>query len=329
MKNDIRPVSVDEHPMTLKTYIVPTPTIDALVERVKKLIRLRTPGAIIYGFPRFGKTYSIRYVISTLRVDYPKSVFISFGCEKKKTPSEDAFFTNLLIGAGHKHLGGTNPRKRVRLIEKICQMVDGSGYNWVVFFADEAQRLDVIEYEWLRDVHDSLERKGIRMLTLSVGQPQLLNVKSALRQSGQTQIVLRFMITEMRFDGLRTPDDFATCLQAYDQAEYPLGSGWTYTRFFFPEAWAAGLRLVDQAGQLWSAFHRAHRLAGFNFEMEVPMQYFAYAVEIAFSEKMHLDGPAFEFTSEIWDEAVLEASYVLAQEELHHGSTSADLVEIE
>lgn len=315
--------------MTLKTYIVPTPTIDALVERVKKLIRLRTPGAIIYGFPRFGKTYSIRYVISTLRTDFPKSVFISFGCEKKKTPSEDAFFTNLLIGAGHKHLGGTNPRKRVRLTEKICQMVEGSGHNWVVFFADEAQRLHLIEYEWLRDVHDSLERKGIRMLTLSVGQPQLLNVKSMLRQSGQTQIILRFMITEMRFNGLCSPDDFATCLQAYDEAEYPLGSGWSYTRFFFPSAWYGGLRLVEEAGQLWSAFNRAHRKAGFQFDMEVPMQYFAYAIEIAYSENMHLDSPAFKFTAEMWDDAVLEASYVAAQEELRHGHMSADLVEAE
>jgi hypothetical protein len=262
-------------------------------------------------------------------MEFPKSVFISFGCEKKKTPSEDAFFTNLLIGAGHKHLGGTNPRKRFRLIERIREMVDGSGYNWVVFFADEAQRLDVIEYEWLRDVHDALERKGIRMLTLSVGQPQLLNVKSALRHSGQTQIVLRFMITEMRFDGLRSADDFATCLQAYDEAEYPLGSNWTYTRFFFPMAWSGGLRLVDQAGHLWAAFHRAHRLAGFQFEMEVPMQYFAYAVEIAFSENMHQDSQAFVFGPEIWDDAVLEASYVAAQEELYHGSASADLVEAE
>lgn len=312
MSTECRPVSVDEHPMTLKTYIVPTPTIDAMVERVKKLIRLRTPGAIIYGFPRFGKTYSIRYVISTLRMEFPKSVFISFGCEKKKSPSEDAFFTNLLIGAGHKHLGGTNPRKRHRLIERIREMVDGSGYNRVVFFADEAQRLDVIEYEWLRDVHDALERKGIRMLTLSVGQPQLLNVKSAFRHSGQTQIVLRFMITEMRFDGLRSADDFATCLQAYDEAEYPLGSNWAYTRFFFPMAWSAGLRLVDQAGQLWSAFHRAHRLADFKFEMEVPMQYFAYAVEIAFSENMHRDSQTFSFSPKVWDKAVLEASYVAA-----------------
>jgi hypothetical protein len=87
-----RPVSFDEHPITQQTYIVPTPSIDALVERVKKLIRLRTPGAIIFAYPRFGKTYSIRYVISVLKTDFPQSVVISFGCEAKKIPSEDGFF---------------------------------------------------------------------------------------------------------------------------------------------------------------------------------------------------------------------------------------------
>lgn len=245
----------------------------------------------------------------------------------KKPPSEDAFFTNLLSAVGHKHISGTNPRKRARLNEKICQMVDGSGYNWVVCFADEAQRLDVIEYEWLRNVNDSLERKGIRMLTLSVGQPQLLNVKSLFRHAGHTQIILRFMITEMRFDGLCSADDFATCLQAYDEAEYPMGSGWTDTRFFFPTAWASGVRLADQAAALWASFLRAHRRAGFETDLEVPMQYFAHTVEIALSEKMALDSPAFKFTPEHWDEAVKESSFVEAQEELQYGSASEDLVE--
>lgn len=324
-----RPVSVDKHPMSLKTYIVPTPSIDAVVERVKKLIRLRTPGAIIYGYPRFGKTYSIRYVISTLQMDYPNSVFISFGCEKKKAPSEEAFFMNLLDAVGHKFLGGTNPNKRKRLIEKVAEMVDASGYNWVVFFADEAQRLQVIEYEWLRDVHDKLERKGIRMLTLCVGQPQLLNVKTLLRHTGQTQIILRFMTTEMPFDGLRSPEDFATCAQAYDEAEYPSGSGWTYTRFFFPAAWAAGRRLVGQAGMMWAAFARAHQKAGYQFDMEVPMQYFAHTIEIAFSENLHLDSPSFEFTAETWDMAVRESCYVEAVYELHYGSESPEPAEVE
>ena len=49
---------------------------------------------------------------------------------------------------------------RILINERIKELVDNSGLNWVVFFADEAQRLDIIEYEWLRDVHDELERRG-------------------------------------------------------------------------------------------------------------------------------------------------------------------------
>lgn len=321
-----RPVSIEEHPVTQQKYIVPTPSIEALVERVKKLIRLRTPGAIIFAYPRFGKTYSIRYVISVLRSDFPESVFISFGCEAKKTPSEDGFFSNLLEAAGHKGaLIGSITRKRSRLIDRLTELVQKSKHNWIVFFADEAQRLDVIEYEWLRDVHDKLERKGIRMMTLLVGQPQLLNQKSALRQSNHTQIILRFMIAEMKFDGILSVEDIATCLAGYDAATFPHGSDWTYTAFFFPMAYENGLRLVAQARALWDAFERAHKKARFNFVMEIPMQYFAHTVEIALSENLQFDSPDFNFTPAMWDMAVSESSYVAAQEELNLGLPAGDL----
>ncbi|MFZ6659087.1 AAA family ATPase [Undibacterium sp. TJN19] len=322
----IRPVSIDQHPISQKSYIIPTPSIDSVAERVSKIIRLRTPGAIIFGYPRFGKTYSIRYVISCLKIDHPNAVFISFGCEAKKSPSEDAFFSNLLEAAGHKgKLIGNVTKKRSRLIDRLCELVESSGHNWVVFFADEAQRLDVIEYEWLRDVHDKLERKGIRMMTILVGQPQLLHQKSALRQSNHTQIVLRFMITEMRFDGLLSAEDLATCLAGYDEACFPESSEWTYTRFFFPLAYENGMRLVDQAGALWTAFSRAHEAARFNFDMEIPMQYFAHTVENALSENWKRDKSDFAFSSAIWDLAVRESFYVEAQEELHLGLPEGDL----
>lgn len=321
-----RPVDFANHPIIQKTYIVPTPSIDALVERVKKLIRLRTPGAIIYAYPRFGKTYSIRYVISVLKTDFPRAVVISFGCEAKKNPSEDAFFSNLLEAAGHTgYLIGSVTRKRSRLIDRLSELVDGSGYNWVVFFADEAQRLGVIEYEWLRNVHDKLERKGIRMMTILVGQPELLNQKTAFRKSNHTQIVLRFMISEMRFYGLLNADDFATCLAGYDEAQFPEASDWSYTRFFLPLAYANGLRLEKQAALLWEAFLRAHKEAKFDFDIEIPMQYFAHTVEIAMSENMHHDAADFSFSPAIWDSAILESSYVAAQEELRLGLPAEDL----
>jgi hypothetical protein len=319
----VRPIPVEQHPVTRHQYIVPTPSIDALMQKVKRLVRMHTPGALIFAYPRFGKTYGIRYVQNALQGDYPGVVCFSCGTEAKKTLSEDGFFTTLLEATGHLGaLTGSVTRKRRRLIERIAELVDASGHNWFVMFADEAQRLEVIEYEWLRDVHDCLERMGIRMITLLVGQPQLLNQKNAFRQSNHTQIILRFMIAEMRFDGLGDADSVAACLQGNDEAVHPPGTPWTFTRFFYPQAYDSGFRLLDEAQALWLAFLRSHDSARLNVAMEIPMQYFAHAVEIAMETNMHRDKPGFGFTADMWDEAVRESLFAEALRELHLGMPS-------
>ena len=318
-----RPILVEQHPVTRHQYIIPTPTIDALMLKIKKLVRMHTPGAVIFAYPRFGKTYGIRYVKNALQYDYPGVVCLSCGTEAKKAPSEDAFFTMLLEASGHPNaLTGSVTRKRRRLNERIAELVDASGHNWFVIFADEAQRLEVLEYEWLRDVHDCLERKGIRMITLLVGQPQLLNQKTALRQSNHTQIILRFMIAEMRFDGLADSDSLATCLQGYDEAVYPPATEWTYTRFFYPQAFDAGFRLVDQASAVWEAFMRAHLKSRIAVPLEIPMQYFAHTIEIALETNMKHDMLDFKFTPKMWDKAVAESLFSEALQELYLGMPS-------
>jgi hypothetical protein len=312
-----RPVPFDNHPVVEQKYIVPTPSIEEMYLRVKKLIRLRTPGGIIFAHPRFGKTYGIRYVMSVLKEDFPKAVMLSFGCQMKKHHSEDAFFSLLLAAAGHPGaLTGTIAKKRSKLTDKIMELVDRSGHNWLLMFADEAQRLDIIEYEWLRDVHDELERRGVRMITLLIGQPDLLNQKSAFRIGRQTQIVSRFMIDEMQFRGLRTAADLATCLAGYDNAYFPVKSDWCYTRFFLPSAYSTGFRLVNQASVLWEAFLEAHQTARFEHDPEIPMQYFSRTVEIALLENAEHDDYNFVLTPAMWRSAVANCNFVSAQEEL-------------
>lgn len=315
-----RPIEIDDHPITGKRYLVPTPTIDEVTGRIIKQIRLRSPGAILYGYPRFGKTSAIRYVINYLRGEFPGAICVNFRCETHKSGSEDSFFSALLAAVGHKEpLAGRISRKRTRLLEFICELADRAGKDWIVFFADEAQKLQIVELEWLRDIHDLLELKGIRMVTILVGQPQILDLKSALRQSRDTQIVLRFMVTEMRFGGLRSAQDIATCLLAYDQSCFPSDSAWQFTRFFYPRAFAAGLRLADHAQALWQAFERAHRGANFVDSIEIPMAYFARAVECALYENYKYDSETFDFSPAMWDQAVLDSTYVLACEEIKLG----------
>ena len=69
-------------------------------------------------------------------------------------------------------------------------------------FCDEAQRYDDNEYEWLRDVHEHLDRLKIKLFTILVDQQDLLSIKIALQCAGKTQSVARLMVDELGFHGI-------------------------------------------------------------------------------------------------------------------------------
>src|ERR1700712_2186429 len=50
-----------------------------------------------------------------------------------------------------------------RLLHKLRQVADTKGDERIVLFADEAQNLHELHYEWLRDLHDELESNGFRL----------------------------------------------------------------------------------------------------------------------------------------------------------------------
>ena len=311
-----RPLSPDRHPLTLLKYIVSTPSIDTTYTEVKRCLRHRVPGAMLLGQSRYGKTYAARWMSRMMKEDYPKIVTVTFGCERKKRPVESAFFENILEAAEHSDVySGSNSAKRRRLINHLTDQVTRSGQNLVVFFIDEAQRLDLIEYEWLWDIHDQLERRGIRMITFLVGQQKLLNQKSALKEQGEIQIVNRLMVDELHFHGVRSAEEVASCLAGYDESCFPTDSDWTFTRFFLPYAYADGLRLADDAHVVWDAFVSAHESAGFRFKIDIPMAYFSRAVEIALTDCSEHDKSGFRLSPAIWEEVVRNSKYVAATEE--------------
>ena len=312
--------SIREHPVVRKKYVVPTPSIDEFYERVRKCILYGTPGSMLFGHPRYGKTRAIRYVVNMLALEYPRIVTFSFLCRRSKAHSEAAFFSHLLHYAGHANPnGGTISQKRDRLMHRLLDRVEKSDENLLILFADEAQRCSVDEYEWLRDIYDELDGRGVRVLVFLVGQPDLLNQKNALRQGQHTHIVGRFMTHEVPFRGLMSADDAATCLAGYDVSCFPERTDWTYTRFFLPEAYADGFRLVNQALPLWEAFLDAHEQAGFTFEMELPMKYFTQAVEIVLIQNAENDSAELRLSPELWRQAVIDSNYVSAQEAMRLG----------
>lgn len=148
---------------------------------------------------RIGKTRAIEYVRLLLARNYPKMTSYHAQCEHKPRHAEGPFFANLLEAVGDPEPNaGSNPAKRLRLSLRIREAAARSRSGTVLLFCDEAQRYNENEYEWLRDVHDALDRQQIKLLTFLVGQQELLAQKTALQVAGKTQIVARLRANSCR-----------------------------------------------------------------------------------------------------------------------------------
>jgi hypothetical protein len=313
--SDTRPIDPPLHPVESGNYRIATPAIQTFYQLVTRCLRYRTTGALIYGPSRIGKTRAIEYLRLLLAETNPKMTTYHAQAEHKPRHAEGPFFANLLEAVGHPTPDtGTNSTKRVRLISKIKEACSQAGSGTVALFCDEAQRYDENEYEWLRDVHDHLDRLQINLFTFLVGQQDLLSIKTHFQRARKTQIVSRLMVEELAFFGIRNAQDVATCLAGYDETAFPRGSEWSFTRFYMPKAVERGFyRLADDAQTVWDAFETIHNKAGFAATLEIPMESFTRAVEIVLKDSGPRDAPRYRPPPDLWMKAVRDSGYVQAR----------------
>lgn len=309
------------HPLVRRHYRVATSAIEELVDLVEHCVRLLIPGALVHARPRMGKTHAIDYAALHLHRQRPELLVLRMSCEHHRTQFEGPFFNALLAAAGVRD---TQPasisQKRFALVRRLSEQLQLRQGHIVVMFCDEAQRLSTHALEWLRDVHDQLAQQGVRLITFLVGQPQLMEHKAQYQLAGDEQIVARFMIEQLHFRGIATAEAAATCLASYDLTRYPEKSGPTFTQFFCPLAWRAGLRLEHSAADLWNAFVQAHASAQLQGAIEIQMDYFTRAVEAVLTSAPDWDSLDLKLGPAHWERAVRESGYVAAQQTVRNAS---------
>jgi len=311
---NVRPGPVEEHPLRQRIYRVPTPSISCVRRLVDECLFMFISGALIHGRPRMGKSYAIEYLVSDMKVRHPAISVYKMRWTKSQACSEHSFFTALLNAVKHPAKSRTSTAAlRARLMQRLRQVADQLGDERLILFIDEAQNLRESEYEWLRDLHDELEINGLRLFTFLFGQHQLLAQKSAFQAQDKEQIVSRFMVEEMPFRGIVSEAECLAVMSAYDTGEYPIASGWSYTRFFVPRAHAAGLRMAESSSRLWRAFEDAHLMAKLDGTAEIPMKYFTAAIEAALLTSVEHDQATLTFDKAFWDTMVERSRYVTAR----------------
>ncbi|WP_339783476.1 ATP-binding protein [Paenibacillus sp. FSL R7-0313] len=301
------------HPIETGIYFIGTKEVRRMYKNIKQWIENRAPGGIAYGRPRLGKTWAIDYLTKELPIDFGEKLpILKFKCEQNSRINETTFYEELLVQFGHGiPFSGRKTMKAERLKKYLQEIVESSGSKRLILFIDDAQRLVPVQYNILMDIYNYLKEFGISMTVILVGQEELKHVRSGFIASKMGQIVGRFMVHEYKFSGVRTKDELQTCLVGYDSlSEYPTNSGWSYTRFFFPDAYEQGFRLESSTEELFSTISNIRKEKGITKPLEVPMQYLTLTIEYAFKKYGVLGKNVDHLTSSHWLDSLGKSGYI-------------------
>jgi hypothetical protein len=274
-----------EHPLVRGRYALSTAPIDEFFEQLCVWLDSHVPGAYVYGYSRFGKTWAIQFWIRQLLAEryhglLPLFILI---CKQHDRFSESLLLMELLGASKHKY--GKSISKKVmldRLVRLFATRALNSGGNQIVLIIDEAQRLHEPEFQTLCNLQNELDSLGFKLTVISVGSHELTYQHELLIQTGSIHLMARFMVRSARFRGIGDEKELKLVLDGYDlHTDWPSGSHTTYTQYFFPHAFENGFRIADSAKDLWNIFLELGPKKR-DYTLEVPMESIAKTVESVF-----------------------------------------------
>lgn len=270
----------ENHPLFQDNAIFPTQALEDFINTLRYWLDNLLPGGIVYGSQRTGKTQALRYLINNVETSLGANIPVAFLSAWEPTQSsttENRFFGEVLYALGYAlPNSGTAGIKRRRAIDFIIEKTRDKREHRFLFLIDEAQWLSRSQLRYLMDIHNQLKIANIRLITILVGQPELLILKNELHTLKERHLLGRFMNGTHEFHGLRNPYDLKRIMSALDvDSQYPLGSGYSYTKFFAPRAYERGWRLEQHADETWRVLKEVLASEGITILQDgLPMQPF-------------------------------------------------------
>jgi len=246
-----------EHPLLTQNFRIPTPDVLRLEKSLRLWHRAGITGGLLLGTTRIGKTTAVDECIINIRDIFSEPCFavrINW-CPSTRT-GQQTFFLRLLEGLRHPVLGRTMiTQLETRFIERLLTLTADTGGQRCVLFIDEAHCLLQMELQWLCHVFNAVRDRGFALMVILVGQPEMRETRTLSRDSGNTQVIGRFMRTEFVFNGIETEPHLERILAWIDdKSEYPVKSGRSFLQAFIPKAVEGGFRLDRLSGRLWSTY---------------------------------------------------------------------------
>jgi hypothetical protein len=155
----------------------------------------------------------------------------------------------------------------------------------------------------------------VSLRTILVGTDELETQRIAFAATKKRHILGRFFVKPYSFPGIRDAADLVDCLTAYDEeAVYPAGSDWSFTRYYFPEPFDyKKFRLANCKDDIIDVFNELRKEHNITGERDLPMQYLTSAVEYCL-RNYGVDGEDLSYlTRDHWKTAIRQSGFVEAE----------------
>ena len=297
-------VDITTHPVFRDSFVLPSRPVEEFVNVLITWLENLLPGGVIWGFMRMGKTQAVRYVMRNIQVLVGARIpcYLMSAWDTTMQPAtENRVFQELLYAVGYQMPEtGKASIKRRRLIDFLIQQAKSVGEHRVLLFVDEAQWLNTRQFRVLMDIHNQLKLSDVRLVVILVGQPELVELKSSLRNAGQGHLLGRFMTGVHHFEGITSEADLTRLTWAMDAgSEYPADSGISFTQFFVPIAFEHGFRLEKSAHSIWSTIAALCDKQGFARIDELPMQGVIALLRTVLVQLSLNDGPKLKLSDDL------------------------------
>lgn len=267
----------DRHPMTLRRYTIPTPMIQWAYQLIRERVYARRTGLVFIGRTRYGKTTCAREVRQYLLDEFPRIHVVVVAARSSLRPTAGHAYRVILESERHVCAARTDATLLLRnVMSDVETCLHAKGGDQFVMILDEVNLFNQHDMVSLLELGNALELRGITMTVISFGQPEVEHLITGLQQQNKQQLIARFFRQPKSFDGCTGPEMLREVLRFLDEgSEWPEGSRWSYTEFFFPEAYRNGFRFHKNADIIWNEM----LAAGPGTESGLSMEAIAMTVE--------------------------------------------------
>ena len=239
-----------KHPIEEKRYFIPMPEMIVFHEHVMDTYDLGLCGTICYAAGGTGKTTAIAYssnkVVEDLGDDAPAVLVSILGEGISYQPKALLCeLTKFWPDFGTLKFNVTLERMKDAVIAYLSE-AGVKHNNEILMYIDEAQSMSTENLTVLMYISNILRFNKISITYILVGQMSLKYLRNAMigKKGEYEHIIRRFMNTEHEVHGLNGYNDIYCFFKGHDIIRY---NDLTYTGYFFPNGFAKGKLLADEA----------------------------------------------------------------------------------